>query len=89
LPQTVQLDSKRNQFLKKKKNQFSRAAWSSGIVSACGVMGRKIESRQGVVWLLERINHKLKMRCFFTLSIVGRYNPFIIWWDFNFQLKIE
>jgi hypothetical protein len=23
------------------------AAWSSGIVTACGVMGREIESRQG------------------------------------------
>jgi hypothetical protein len=26
------------------------AAWSSGIVSACGVMGREIESRQGLGW---------------------------------------
>jgi hypothetical protein len=24
------------------------AAWSCGVVSACGVMGREIESRQGI-----------------------------------------
>jgi hypothetical protein len=26
------------------------AAWSSGIVSACGVTGREIESRQSIWW---------------------------------------
>jgi hypothetical protein len=25
-------------------------AWSSGIVSACGSMGREIESRRGIGW---------------------------------------
>jgi hypothetical protein len=34
--------------LKSDKNVFSMTAWSCGIVSSCGVMGRDIESCQGL-----------------------------------------
>jgi hypothetical protein len=33
------------------------AAWSIGVVSACGVMGREIESRQGTRWQILNIKN--------------------------------
>jgi hypothetical protein len=43
---------------------YALAAWSSGIVSVCGVMGREIESRQGVrrvVAFKERKNRNIHL----------------------------
>jgi hypothetical protein len=38
-------------------NVLALAPWSSGVASVYGVMGREIESRQGIVWkLLKMIN---------------------------------
>jgi hypothetical protein len=34
----------------KKGSNFALVAWSGGIVSAFGAMGREIESRQGSGW---------------------------------------
>jgi hypothetical protein len=39
-----------NIFVSKMNKFIDSALASSGIVSACGIMGREIESRQGIGW---------------------------------------
>jgi hypothetical protein len=43
------------------------AAWSSGIVSACGVIGREIESRRMVVIILKMPHRTLLIASFYVL----------------------